>query len=77
MDKEPTSNASQQELFSYIELLKAELGKAMFCRALTRTRCVEVDPSGNTYEIDWTESARKWAILAGIDLSEHDPSMFS
>jgi len=56
--------------------LKEALREAIFSRSIVRRRCVEVDPAGNTYELDWSDEAKRWAALCGVDLEKMDPSLY-
>ena len=39
-------------------------------------RTVEVDPAGNTNEIDWTDQVRRWADLCYLDLTGMSPEAY-
>lgn len=62
----------QQEL----ETVRAALAQAIFCRSLTTKHCIDYDPAGSTYEVDWTPEAKKWCELAGVDLTNREPIFY-
>jgi hypothetical protein len=45
--------------------------------ALVTTRCIEADPAGNTYEMEWGDFAKRCAKLVDIDLEAYDISYFA
>lgn len=53
------------------ERLKDALRKAILNTNRVVRRCVEVDPAGNTYEVDWLQYTKEWADLCGLDLDQH------
>ncbi len=56
-----------------IEMLKQALRKAIIFTHRTKRRCVEHDPAGSTYEIDWNDEAMAWAKLCDLDLTKFEP----
>jgi hypothetical protein len=59
-----------------ITRLKEALRRAILSPTRVRTRCVEYDPSGSTYEVEWLGEVRQWAALCDLDLDAHDPTFF-
>jgi hypothetical protein len=45
--------------------------------AMVTQRAVEVDPAGNTYELAWSDLAKRAAWVAGIDLDDYDITYFA
>jgi hypothetical protein len=60
------------------EPLRAALAEALFThpRSLIHRVCVDPDPDAATYDVDWTEKAKAWMALCGIDPDERDPSPY-
>ena len=56
-----------------IEILKEALWTAILTTNRVSDRCVDYDPAGSTYEIDWTDEVKEWAKLCDLDLEKHDP----
>ncbi len=56
-----------------VDLLKAALRDAILCRGRVISECVDFDPAGSTYEVDWAPEVKEWAKLADLDLDKHDP----
>lgn len=65
-----------KQLYSEVERLRQALAESMFNMSKITQRCVQVDSAGNDYEIDWTDEMKRWSLLAGVDLSRHDPFYF-
>jgi len=56
-----------------IEILKEALRTAILNTNRVSDRCIDYDPAGSTYEIDWTNEVKEWAKLCDLDLEKHDP----
>jgi hypothetical protein len=57
--------------------LRQALKAAILSTRRTVSRCVDYDPAGSTYEVDWLPMVREWAGLCGLDLTKHDPEHYS
>jgi len=57
-----------------------KLRGALVCAILQRQRaskvCVDYDPAGSTYEVDWLPEVKGWAELCELDLEKHDPFFY-
>ena len=56
--------------------LKAALRKAILSISRAKSRCVEVDPAGNSYEVDWLDEVKGWAKLCNLNLKKYDPTHY-
>ena len=59
-----------------IEALKSALREAILNTVRVRRRCIEYDPAGSTYEVDWTPDAKRWAALCDLDLEDREPMCY-
>ncbi len=55
-----------------IQELERLVERALFKKRLTTRKCVDADPAGNTYEIDWDSETVEIAKKANIDLTKHE-----
>jgi hypothetical protein len=53
--------------------LKAALRAAILSTHRVTQRCVDYDPAGSTYEIDWAPEVREWSALCGLDIDSYHP----
>ena len=65
-----------ERMESQISELKKALREAILGTSRIKKTTVDVDPAGNTYEIDWSDRVRGWARLCDLDLEKYDPSMY-
>lgn len=56
--------------------LKEALKKAMFTKNMVNEKCVETDPAGNKYEVDFTDDMKYWAKLCDIDIEKCEPIFY-
>ena len=56
--------------------LKEALRSAILDRHRVTRKCVDYDPAGSTYEMDWSPKVKEWAKLCGMDLDEYDPNFY-
>jgi hypothetical protein len=57
--------------------LKQALKDAILSTRRIVKTCVDYDPAGSTYEVDWLPKVKEWAGLCGLNLEEHDPEYYS
>jgi len=56
-----------------IAALKSALRQAILDTSRVVRRCIEVDSSGNSYELDWSDRVKEWAKLCDLDLEQCEP----
>lgn len=66
-----------QVLISEVRLLRKALADAILNQSRVSRTCVDYDPAGSTYELDWLPDVKEWAALCELDLEKHDPFFFS
>ncbi len=64
-------------LVNEVQLLRKALAEAMFNRSHVKETCVDYDPAGSTYDLDWMPHVKEWAVLCGVDLEKYDPFFYS
>lgn len=52
------------------------LTEAIFQTARVSRELVAYDPAGSDYSYDWLPEVKRWADLAGVDLSKSDPFFY-
>lgn len=77
LEQPATPNSdSVQRIFRALEETKAALRKAILSKGRVKSECVDYDPAGSTYEVDWLPEVKEWAKLADLDLDKHDPAFY-
>ena len=56
--------------------LKVALREAILKTGRVSKKCIEADPAGCTYDIDWLPEVKEWAKLADLNLEKHNPSFY-
>lgn len=67
------ARTSPAELRDQITTLKAALRDAILNTSRTVRRTVEVDPAGNTCEVDWSPRVKTWATLCDLNIQSMQP----
>ena len=57
--------------------LQVALRDAIRDTTRVRDRIVETGPAGNTYEVEWTDQVRAWALLCHLDLTGMEPAAYA
>ncbi len=70
---ESTIEDRLEQMNNQLTDLKKALQAAILKTNRTVTRCIDYDPAGSTYEIDWTDEVKEWAKLCDLDLEKYDP----
>lgn len=64
-------------LVNEVQLLRKALAEAMFNRSHVKETCVDYDPAGSTYDLEWMPHIKEWAALCNVDLEKYDPFFYS
>lgn len=67
---------SMERMVRALEETKNALRKAILIQGRVKSECVDYDPAGSTYQVDWLPEVKEWAKLADLDLDKHDPDFY-